>query len=166
MPKIKSLNPKSNSLDTEGRFIVYVGNLGSEMLGLQKLIRLYNHIWEVTRVKFIIVGNGVIKEDLVSLVDKLNMKEAIKFTGFINHDKVLEYVKFSELCVIPYLDTPLTKVSTPTKMFEYISIGKVVVCPNYGGFSEILGKKTMDFIQTIMNMILLKKLITYYQILN
>ena len=69
------------------------------------------------------------------------MKEAIKFTGFINHDKVLEYVKFSELCVIPYLDTPLTKVSTPTKMFEYISIGKVVVCPNYGGFSEILGKK-------------------------
>ena len=67
MPKIKSLNPKLNSLDIKGRFIIYVGNLGSEMLGLQKLIRLYNHIWEVTRVKFIIVGNGVIKEELVSL---------------------------------------------------------------------------------------------------
>ena len=45
----------------------------------------------------------------------------------------------STLALMPYKDTPLTRISLPTKLFEYISMSKAVVCPNLPGVIEILG---------------------------
>ena len=45
----------------------------------------------------------------------------------------------STLAIIPYIDNPLTRVSLPTKLFEYIKLSKTVICPNLQGFTEVLG---------------------------
>ena len=45
----------------------------------------------------------------------------------------------STLAIIPYIDNPLTRVSLPTKLFEYIKLSKTVICPNLPGFAEVLG---------------------------
>ena len=111
------------------------------MLGVNNLIKNYNSIWEDYRTKLIIIGDGKIKTDLDDLIKKLKMKEAVEMKGFLKHDEVIKYIFNSKICIIPYLETPLTKVSTPTKLFEYILMDKAVVCPNFGGLSEILGSE-------------------------
>jgi len=45
----------------------------------------------------------------------------------------------STLAIIPYIDNPLTRVSLPTKLFQYIKLSKTVICPNLSGFTEVLG---------------------------
>jgi hypothetical protein len=50
----------------------------------------------------------------------------------------------STLAIIPYIDNPLTRVSLPTKLFEYIKLSKTVICPNLPGFTEVLGYDNLE----------------------
>ena len=51
----------------------------------------------------------------------------------------MQIVADSSLALLPYRDTPLTRISLPTKLFEYMNASKVIVCPNLPGIIEILG---------------------------
>ena len=51
----------------------------------------------------------------------------------------MQLLKSSTLAIIPYINNPLTWVSLPTKLFEYIKLSKTVICPNLPGFAEVLG---------------------------
>jgi glycosyltransferase involved in cell wall biosynthesis len=120
-------------------YILYVGTLSSEFLGLESLILSYRQIWEKTGTKLLIIGDGPLLEKLTRAVQSANASEYIKLPGYVSPEAIPGYLKNARLCIIPYLDTILTRVATPTKLFEYLSYGKVVVCPDFPGFTEILG---------------------------
>jgi glycosyltransferase involved in cell wall biosynthesis len=123
----------------EDDYILYVGSLSSEFLGLESLIYSYRQIWEKYGTKLIIVGDGPLMEKLSRAVESLNASAFIRLPGYVAPEAIPNYLKNARLCIIPYLDTMLTRASTPTKLFEYLTYGKVVVCPDFPGFTEILG---------------------------
>jgi len=49
--------------------------------------------------------------------------------------------------VIPYIDTILTRLATPTKLFEYLKMAKAVVLPVFPGFIEIVGSHNAGLFQ-------------------
>jgi uncharacterized SAM-binding protein YcdF (DUF218 family) len=51
----------------------------------------------------------------------------IHFLGKAEHDKVPFFIKYFDICVIPYLITEYTKNVYPTKLNEYLAMGKPVL---------------------------------------
>lgn len=140
---VSSLTASTNNfkgLDNQDYiYILYIGTLSTDILGLETLIRLFGSIWQKHRTKLFIIGDGPLRKRLIRQVKSLSAGEYIKLSGYAEPKRIPEYLKNAKLCILPYLDTVLTRLSTPTKLFEYISMGKAVVYPDFPGFIEILG---------------------------
>jgi|WetSurMetagenome_2_1015567.scaffolds.fasta_scaffold141948_2 glycosyltransferase involved in cell wall biosynthesis len=129
-----AVSPRGDSED-----VLYVGNLSSDFLGLESLIPSFRRIWERYGAKLNIVGDGPLLETLHRAVESSNASAFINLPGYVPPESIPACLKNARLCIIPYLDTPLTRVATPTKLFEYLLCGKAVVCPDFQGFVEVLG---------------------------
>lgn len=145
-PFITQYNVSSVTCNTQNinglsdqNYILYIGTLSTGMLGLEALIKLFKLIWEKHSTKLYIAGDGPLKKILIREIKALQAEEYIMLLGYVEPQCIPEYLKNAKLCIIPYLDTILTRVATPTKVFEYISMGKAIVYPDFPGFIEILG---------------------------
>jgi len=84
----------------------------------------------------------------------------IYFLGKVAHEKIPYYIKKFDVCIIPYLIAEYTKNVYPTKLNEYLAMGKPVVStalPEIINFNEengqivFIAKTSDDFINNISN---------------
>lgn len=54
---------------------------------------------QIPNLKFLIVGDGPEKDDLVALTKKLAIADAVTFTGEINHEQIAPYYQLADLFV-------------------------------------------------------------------
>jgi len=118
--------------------LIYIGTLHT-VTGLQGFIENYKSLYNWEKTTVFVVGDGPQKKDLVKICSSFGLENNIIFKGHIVHQEAMQLLKSSTLAIIPYLNNPLTKVSLPTKLFEYIKLSKTVICPNLPGFTELLG---------------------------
>lgn len=60
----------------------------------------------------------------ISLLKKLRN---VHFLGFREHEELPKYIKAFDVCIIPYLLTDYTRNVYPTKLNEYLAMGKPVI---------------------------------------
>jgi glycosyltransferase involved in cell wall biosynthesis len=63
-----------------------------------------------------------------SHVRPLREKKNIHFSGPVVHDRVRQYLAAFDVCVMPHIDTALTRCMDPVKLYEYVASGKPTVC--------------------------------------
>lgn len=134
---------KIRDIEKKEPYILYVGTLSSGFLGLEELISSFKYIANKFNVKLKIIGDGPLRKKLLDLVRELEMEDKVDIIGHLNPAIVLQYVKSAVLCVVPYRKTILTDITIPTKIFEYMVIGKAIVRPNLAGLDEVLGKENI-----------------------
>lgn len=101
----------------KGRIIGYVGGVHKWVdQGLIKAVAL-----ERPDCDFVFVG------PVQTNVSALARLKNVHFLGSKNHDQLPRYIKYFEVCIIPYLISEYTKNVYPTKMNEYLAMGKPVV---------------------------------------
>lgn len=120
-------------------YVLYSGMLTTAILGLENLIKAFHAVWNEYKVKLYIVGDGPLRSRLEDIIQKTRATEYVKLLGHVGYADNCAYIKNARLCIIPYLDSPLTRMSTPTKLFDYMLGGKAIVFPDFPGFTEILG---------------------------
>jgi len=59
--------------------------------------------------------------------DALHGLPNVHLTGQQPHEKLASYIEAFDVCVVPYLNTPETSTVVPTKINEYLAVGKPVV---------------------------------------
>lgn len=91
---------------------------------------------ECKDMHFTVVGDGPILSDVKKLSEKLGISNQITYTG--NRPHVLDLVAGFDVALVPWPQTDMTVTMAPTKLFEYMSMGKVIVAPNFGEFTTIL----------------------------
>jgi len=135
----KSLNEKeckrSLSLDLNAKYVGFIGSL-APWQGVEYLIKSAPLILEeVIETKFLIVGDGVVREELEDIIRELGLDDRFIFTGTIPHRDVPKYINASEVCVVPKI--PLKFGYSPLKLYEYMACRKPVIASRLSGF-EIL----------------------------
>ena len=117
-------------------FVTFVGHLAA-WHGIEHLIKSIPYvIREDPKTKFLIVGDGVIKKELVELAEQIGVSDRMIFTGMVPYDKVPLYINASDVCVAPMEKDIL---GSPLKLYEYMSCEKPVIATRTSGFEILEG---------------------------
>jgi glycosyltransferase involved in cell wall biosynthesis len=116
----------------EEKIVLFVGRLVYEK-GIHVLINAAPKILEKVNAKFVVVGNGYLKESLSALARKMGLAHKVLFTGFLDDETLRKLQKCADVAVIPSLFEPFGIVA-----LEAMAAKSPVVASDAGGLSEIV----------------------------
>lgn len=113
--------------------VVYIGTL-EKIRRMDFLVRAFAKVvLELPSATLYIVGGGDASDlDLLkSEARKLNITSKVVFVGLVKHETALGYVYQADVCVSPFYPTPVLNSTSPTKLVEYMAMGRPVVANNH-----------------------------------
>ena len=116
----------------EEKIVLFVGRLVHEK-GVHVLVNAVPKVLEKVNAKFIIVGNGYMKEQLSNIVKNMGFAHKVMFTGFIDDETLRKLQQCADVSVVPSLFEPFGIVA-----LEAMAAKSPVVVSDTGGLSEIV----------------------------
>jgi glycosyltransferase involved in cell wall biosynthesis len=116
----------------EEKIVLYVGRLVYEK-GIHILINAIPKVLEKVNAKFIIVGSGYMKEQLLNIVRSMGLEHKVLFEGFVDEESLIRLQKCADVSVVPSLFEPFGIVA-----LEAMAAKSPVVVSDTGGLSEIV----------------------------
>jgi len=116
----------------EEKIVLFVGRLVYEK-GVHVLVNAIPRVLENANAKFVIVGNGYMKEQLSGLVKTLGISQKVLFTGFVDDETLRKLQTCADVSVVPSLFEPFGIVA-----LEAMAAKSPVVVSDTGGLSEIV----------------------------
>jgi glycogen(starch) synthase len=116
----------------EEKIVLFVGRLVHEK-GVHILVNAIPKVLAKTNAKFIIVGNGYMKEQLSAVVKSMGLSHKVLFTGFVDDKTLRGLQKCADVSVVPSLFEPFGIVA-----LEAMAAKSPVVVSDSGGLSEIV----------------------------
>jgi glycosyltransferase involved in cell wall biosynthesis len=110
--------------------VVYLGTLARSRR-LDVIVRAFRFVVDrMPDAKLYLVGGGddaLDERTLKDEVKRLGLDEHVVFTGFLPREQALEYVARADVCLSPFYPTPIFNSTSPTKLIEYMALGRAVV---------------------------------------
>ena len=117
----------------------FVGTFGP-WHGVVELAKAIKKIPESVPLQFLFVGSGSLRGEVERLLQAERESGRVIFTGTVAHDSVPMYLDACDILVAPHV--PLADGSdffgSPTKIFEYMAMGKAIVASRLGQIGEVL----------------------------
>lgn len=116
----------------EEKIVLFVGRLVYEK-GAHILVNATPKVLENVNAKFVIVGNGYMKEKLSKLIKNMGITHKVLFTGFVDDETLRKLQKCADVSVVPSLFEPFGIVA-----LEAMAAKSPIVVSDTGGLSEIV----------------------------
>ena len=117
----------------------FVGTFGP-WHGVEKLAAAIKSMPPDLRVRFLLVGSGSLYAEVEKQLEREVNEGRVIFTGAVGHDRVPRLLDACDILVAPHV--PLADGSeffgSPTKVFEYMAMGKGIVASRLGQIGEVL----------------------------
>ncbi len=117
----------------------FVGTFGS-WHGVLTLAQAIGSLPADSRVRFLLVGAGKLHDEVQRLVAAAGKSQQVIFAGHVQHERVPALLDACDVLLSPHV--PLEDGSeffgSPTKLFEYMAMGKGIVASRLGQIGEVL----------------------------
>ena len=117
----------------------FVGTFGP-WHGVAQLAEAIKRVPANVPVRFLLVGSGSLHGDVERLLQAEVASKRVIFTGTVPHERVPAMLDACDILVSPHI--PLADGSdffgSPTKVFEYMAMGKGIVASRLGQIGEVL----------------------------
>ena len=128
--------PRPPSRHTDDTELGWIGSFGP-WHGAETMIRGLALL--PTGIRLVMIGEGRLRQRCMELANDLDVQERIEWTGAMTHDEAIRRLAGSDVLVSPHLqleDTPF--FGSPTKLFEYLAIGRPIVASSLEQLAEVL----------------------------
>jgi glycosyltransferase involved in cell wall biosynthesis len=121
---------------------ILVGFIGSfgPWHGVLELAKAITLMPNDSRIRFLLVGAGKLREEAGDIIRKAGQSPRVIFTGNVIHERVPALLDACNVLVSPHV--PLEDGSdffgSPTKLFEYMAMGKGIVASRLGQIGDVL----------------------------
>ena len=75
---------------------------------------------------------------LRALARQLGIGDRVTFTGLVPRAEVCRLVRSATVCVVPTVDTPSARYTSPLKLFEYMACGRPVIISDLPPIREVV----------------------------
>jgi glycosyltransferase involved in cell wall biosynthesis len=91
-------------------------------------------------LRFVLMGTGLLHGEMRSALAAYEETGSVIFTGSLPSEKVAEYLDASDILVSPHIPMPDGSrfFGSPTKLFEYMAMGKGIVASRLEQLAEVL----------------------------
>ena len=117
----------------------FVGTFGP-WHGARTLAEAIKLIPDEARIRFLLVGSGAERNEVERIVREAGAEQRVIFTGAVAHERVPALLDACDVLVSPHV--PLADGSeffgSPTKLFEYMAMGKGIVASRLGQIADVL----------------------------
>ena len=121
--------------------ILYAGNIG-RVQGLEMLIECFTEIYHSAKKyrkwKFVLIGDGVLKQDLELKIKQLQMQQAVFLQDAKPKAQINKEMQKARVLVFNLQDDEVFKMTIPSKVFDYMIIGIPVIAGLLGEGKSIL----------------------------
>ncbi|MFT5124396.1 MAG: glycosyltransferase involved in cell wall biosynthesis [Candidatus Omnitrophota bacterium] len=107
-----------------------------DLIGLMKALVLLKE--ETLNFRFILIGYGEEKENVMSFARAHGLESLVTFLGYQSRDDLVKYMCAVDFCYSSTIDQEIYQMVIPTKVLEYMSCNKFVVCVHDCPFAERL----------------------------
>lgn len=117
----------------------FVGTFGP-WHGVLTLAEAITMLPEDSGVRFLLVGAGRFRDEVERIIRDAGRERQVIFTGHVDHERVPALLDACDILLSPHV--PLEDGSeffgSPTKLFEYMAMGKGIVASRLGQIGDVL----------------------------
>ncbi len=126
-------------LESSTKYVCFVGHLAAWQ-GVEFLIYASPLILEkCPDIRFLIVGDGVMRDKLLELASELGLSDKFVFTGRVPYECVPLYINAADVCVAPFIRERNSKIGlSALKTYEYLACGKPIVASSIPGVKDLI----------------------------
>lgn len=119
--------------------IGYIGSFGP-WHGAEVLAHVGVELSRREGFRFLFIGDGVFKPRAERIVLEGSAECFVTFTGPVSHHEVPRYLDACDILASPHVPNPdgTEFFGSPTKLFEYLAMGKAIVASRLGQIGEIV----------------------------
>ena len=128
-------------LDERDNLVGYIGRL-SEEKGVLNFVKAIPEIMKKRGdLEFLVGGDGRLRDEIERYLDEKDLNDKVKFTGWIPHDELSEYLNELKLVVLPSYTEGL-----PNIMLEAMACGTPVLATPVGAILDVIKDGETGFI--------------------
>lgn len=117
-----------NGLDTALKAIAYTRN---------KIPNLVFHVY----------GNGEYVDRFSNFIHEMDLTHVVTYHGFVPLEIIAAEIELIDVGIIPNKMSPFTNLNMPTRIFEYLSLGKPVIAPRTRGILDYFDEESLFFFE-------------------
>lgn len=119
-----------------GRLLGWVGTFGP-WHGAEVLIRALAVL--PPDISVVMIGDGVGRKACGSLARSLGVEARVTWLGAVSHERALQHLAACDVLISPHVPLPNTRFfGSPTKLFEYMALGRPIVASRLEQLGEVL----------------------------
>lgn len=126
-------------VEPDETLVGFVGTFGP-WHGVLALARAIALVPAQARIRFLLVGAGSLRDEAERIIREAGASRRVIFTGVVEHGRVPGLLDGCDILVSPHV--PLEDGSeffgSPTKLFEYMAMGKAIVASRLGQIGDVL----------------------------
>jgi glycosyltransferase involved in cell wall biosynthesis len=94
----------------------------------------------VPGARWILIGDGALHAEVGDELERRGLGETVLMPGVIEHERALELLAASDVCVSPHVPNPDGSrfFGSPTKLFEYMGLAKPIVASDLEQIGEVI----------------------------
>jgi glycosyltransferase involved in cell wall biosynthesis len=94
-----------------------------------------------------VYGDGDYVEAFQALVAELRLGDLVRYYGKVSLETIAQAIPNADLGLIPNNRSPFTLINMPTRIFEYLSMGRPAIVPRTPGILDYFGEDEMFFFE-------------------
>ncbi len=142
--------PVDAGKDGEGSFIMMYHGSIVERNGLDLAVQAFARVREeIPRAELRIYGKRTpFLDQVMADVEARSLKEKVHYLGPRRLEELVGDIKACDVGIIPNQRNAFTNINTPTRILEYLSMGKPVIAPRTPGILDYFSTDSLFFFES------------------
>jgi glycosyltransferase involved in cell wall biosynthesis len=86
-------------------------------------------------------------DTVMASVRARGLSDAVRYLGLIRLEDIVEAIAQCDVGIIPNQRSVFTQINTPTRVFEYLAVGKPVIAPRAAGIQDYFDEESLVFFE-------------------
>lgn len=142
-------NPNPDVTHKKDSFVIMCHGTITERNGLGVALEAIERVRDrIPNLVFDVYGEGDFLNEFLDLAKKKNLGEIVRYHGLVGLEKIADAIQSSDVGLIPNAGPVYWEYVTPTRMFEYLYLGKPVIVPRTKAIVDCFDDESLCFFES------------------